>query len=348
MRILHIAYQQIKRLGKTRVNWAQKLSYGLIKNNHFVLDFSDRDMAAFYGPLGIRDLGKTKANKLLLEVVANFDPDLIIAGHCDIISNETLREARQLAPRASMVHCNLDPLFAASNVVRIRHRAEIVDAVFVSTGSRELMQFADTGKRFYHIPNPVDASIECFDNSEKTADQLPIDLIFCSNSNELTRRLEIVKFLKENLDAKVNFKTYGSFGEPPIWGHDYDIGLSRSRMALNLNRQEGLHWYSSERMAQLAGNGILQFAHDSGRFDELLPPETLVYFSDEHDLKTKIEMFHGNDEQRRTWAKNTRQFFHTEVNTALFSQYIVEAALQQPFSHDYVWARDIHLDGSRK
>ncbi len=348
MRILHIAYQQIKRLGKARVNWAQKLSYGLIKNNHFVLDFSDRDLATFYGPLGIRDLGKTKANKLLLEAVENFKPDLIIAGHCDIITNQTLASARKLAPAATLVHCNLDPLFVPSNVARIRHRAEVCDAIFVSTGRRELIQFEDTGKHLYHIPNPVDPSMECFDNSAKGLDELPIDLIFCSNSNEHTRRLEIVKSLKENLNPAINFKTYGSFGEPPIWGHDYDAALAQSRMALNLNRQEGHYWYSSERMAQLAGNGILQFAHQSGGFQDLMPAETLAYFVDEHDLRKQIEAFHYNDEQRRSWAANARRFFHTEMNTTLFSQYIVEASLLQPFSHDYVWARDINLDGSRK
>jgi len=36
------------------------------------------------------------------------------------------------------------------------------------------------------------------------------------------------------------------------------------------------------------------------------------------------------------------------MNTRLFSQYIVEASMMQPFSHDYAWAQDINLDGSLK
>ena len=69
MRVLHIAYQQLRRYGKTRVSWAQKLSYGLIKNDHYVLDFSDRDIAAFEAPFGIRDLGHKKANKNGLQII---------------------------------------------------------------------------------------------------------------------------------------------------------------------------------------------------------------------------------------------------------------------------------------
>ena len=75
MRVLHIAYQQLRRYGKTRVSWAQKLTFGLIKNDHYTQGFSDRDVAAFEAPFGIRELGIKKANRRLLETVDAFEPD---------------------------------------------------------------------------------------------------------------------------------------------------------------------------------------------------------------------------------------------------------------------------------
>ena len=346
MRVLHIAYQQLRRYGKTRVSWAQKLTSGLVKNDHFVQVFSDRDVASFEAPFGWRDLGKGRANKKLLETVAAFDPDLVVAGHCDIITNETLAQIKHLNPEVVLAHCNNDPLFVPENVAKIRHRAEVVDAVFVSTGRRELKQFEGIGARIYHMPNPVDPAVETLNNAERT--DLEIDLLFCSNSNDFTKRLEMVKSLKDALRDEMNFKTFGSFGEPPVWGRDYDRALARTKMGLNLNRQEGLYWYSSARMAQLAGNGILQFTHSGPRFDELLPAESVVYFDDGDDLLQKIRDFHHDDEMRRRWAARARDFFHTEMNNALYAQYILEAALLKPFSHEYVWARDINLDGSMK
>ena len=119
-------------------------------------------------------------------------------------------------------------------------------------------------------------------------------------------------------------------------------------MGLNFNRQEGHYWYSSARMAQLAGNGILQFTHASNRFDELLPDETVVYFNNNEELLRLIKEFHRDDAKRRHWAARARAFFHQEMNSTLYAQYIVEASLMQPFSHDYVWAQDINLDGSMK
>lgn len=346
MRVLNIAYQQLRRYGKTRVSWAQKLTFGLIKNDHYTQGFSDRDVAAFEAPFGIRDLGVKKANKRLLETVDAFEPDLVIAGHCDMISNETLAAIKKRFPECAVAHCNNDPLFVPSNVERIKHRAEVADAVFVSTGRKELKIFEGIHARVYHMPNPVDASIENLDNSQRT--DLPIDLLFCSNSNDFTKRLQMIKRFKDELKNEMNFKTYGSFGEAPVWGRDYDRALANTKMGLNLNRQELHYWYSSARMAQLAGNGILQFTHDNLRFDELLPPESAVYFQDEDDLLKKIREFHHDDDKRRSWAGKAREFFHTEMNSKLYAQYILEASLQIPFSHDYVWAQDINLNGSMK
>ncbi|RLU01362.1 glycosyltransferase [Ketobacter sp.] len=345
-RVLHIAYQQLRRYGKTRVSWAQKLTFGLIKNDHYTQGFSDRDVAAFEAPFGIRDLGVKSANKRLLETVEAFEPDLVIAGHCDMISNDTLTTIKRRLPACGVIHCNNDPLFVPSNVERIKHRASVVDAIFVSTGRRELKIFEGIGARVYHMPNPVDAAIETLDNSQRT--DLPIDLLFCSNSNDFTQRLEMIKRFKEALADEMNFKTFGSFGEAPVWGRDYDRALANTKMGLNLNRQEGDYWYSSARMAQLAGNGILQFTSAKPRFDELLPPESAVYFNDEDDLLRKIREFHHDDAKRQAWAACARHFFHTEMNSRLYAQYILEAALQIPFSHDYVWAHDINLDGSMK
>lgn len=346
MRVLHVAYQQLRRYGKTRVSWAQKLTFGLIKNDHYVQTFSDRDVAAFEALLGIRELGKKKANQRLIETVDAVEPDLLIAGHCDIITNETLLAIKKRHPALKICHCNNDPLFVPSNVDRIKSRASVVDAIFVSTGRRELKVFEGIGARVYHMPNPVDASIECLDNSHRT--DLPIDLLFCSNATQFTSRLEMLKRMKDTLSSEMNFKTYGSFGESPVWGRDYDRALANTKMGLNFNRQEGMYWYSSARMAQLAGNGILQFTHSGPRFDELLPPDSAVYFNDEQDLLAKIREFHHDDAKRQHWASRTREFFHSEMNSRLYAQYILEATLEIPFTHDYVWACDIHPDGRMK
>ncbi|MBD2859376.1 glycosyltransferase family 1 protein [Spongiibacter sp. KMU-158] len=346
MRVLHITYNRLRSYGANRVSWAQKLEFGLIRDEHYVQDFSDRDVASFSAPLGIRELGFKKANKRLLELSEAFEPDLVIVGHTDIVTLESLREIRRQNPGCLIIHCNCDPLFVPNNDERIARLATEVDAVFVTTGRRELKRYEGLGARLYHIPNPVDGSVENLDNSQKT--DLDIDLLFCGNETKHTKRYEMLSRFREQLKDEMNFKTYGYFGEPTVWGRDYDRVLARTRMALNLNRQDNEYWYSSDRMAQLAGNGVLFFTHSATRFDELLPEESAVYFDDEDSLLAGIREFHHDDDKRRHWASRAREFFHQEINSQLCSRFMIEAATETPFSHDYVWARDINLDGSMK
>lgn len=346
LRILHIDYQQIRRYGKTHGNWVEKLAFGMIKNNHYLQSFSDRDIAAFEAPLGIRDLGWKRANRRALEMVEAIEPDLVILGHCDNIRNETVMEMRKMQPAIKIAHANCDPLFVPYNVDNIKARAAVCDAVFVTTGKPELAQFEGQRARAFHIPNPVDESIETLDNSLRT--DLDIDLLFCSNATKYSSRGQLVEAVRDAVSSEMNFQIFGSFGNAPVWGRDYDRVLARTRMSLNLNRQEGNHWYASDRMAQLAGNGILQFTCDRQQFDTLFPAETIVYFNDEQELVAKVREFHHDDEKRRLWAARARQFFFQEFNSTLYARFIVEATLGQDFSYDYVWARDTKPDGKLK
>lgn len=335
MRILHVAHQQWRKYGYNRVSWAQKLYFGLIRNNHCVQAFSDRDIAAFEAPFGVRDLGKKKANQRLIQTAAAFEPDLIIIGHCDIIKNETLNTIRQQSPSVVIAACNNDPLFVPENAKKIEERCEVADIMFVSTGKKELNQFEGKRARLAHMPNPVDSSIETYDAS--SAKEFNSDLIFCSREVKHSNRGQLVSNLKNNLPDQIRFSTPGSFGEPGVWGRDYDHFLEQSKMGLNLNRQEGLHWYSSARMAQLVGNGLLTFTHREAEFETLLPEESLVNFSSEEELQNLVMEFYNDDAKRRYWASRAREFFHKEINGTLYAQYIVELAMEIPLSHRYVW-----------
>lgn len=338
MRILHVANQQLRRYGLTRVSWAQKLFFGLIKSGHFVQGFSDRDVAAFEAPFGIRDLGARRANRRLLETTEALQPDLVVVGHCDLIKNSTLVEMRRMVPQLAIAGCNNDPLFVPENVAKIRRRCEVVDAMFVSTGRRELQRFAGKRAHLFHMPNPVDESIERFDAS--TQDDLSIDLVYCSNATKYTKREKDLRYLRDQLVGKLDFQIFGSFGRPPVWGIEYDRVLSQSKMGVNFNRQEGLHWYSSARIAQLGGNGILVLTHADAGFDTLFPPETLVYYQNIDGLAQRALEFHRDDAQRRAWAAATRRFFHEQMNSRLNAQYIVESTLGLAYSHPYAWCSE--------
>ena len=341
MRIIHVDNHQQRKYGHTRVSWAIKLYTGLVRAGHNVMAFSDRDVAAFEAPLRIRELGRKKANQRLLQTVDAFKPDLMVIGHCDLIDNSTLIEVRRRNPHIVIAACNNDPLFVPRNAENIAKRCEIADAMFVSTGEDDLQVFKGKRARLWHMPNPVDPSVESADTSTILADSplLSADLLFCSKSQQHTERGQLVTSLRSQLPAGFRLKTPGMFDQPTLWGREYDKILAASKMGLNLNRQEGYQWYSSARIAQMAGNGLLVFTHSAAHFDDFMPEETLVYFDSEESLLKQLKEFHQDDDKRRHWASRCRSFFHNEINNTLYAQYIVESAMQMPYSHNYVWIK---------
>lgn len=337
-RILHICYGQMRRYGATRVGWNQKIYRGFIQNGHLVHFFSDRDVAAFEAPFKLRDLGRNKANRRLIETAEAFEPDLIILGHCDIITNETVQKIKSTRDCA-VIHCNNDPLFVPENVDKIHNRLKVCDHVFISTGKPTIDEFfPDAKDRTHYLPNPVDPAIERFDASNLAREELERDLIFCGNSANHTTRGQRVQELKATVDSSIRFETFGLGGLPPIWGKDYDHALSKSAMGLNLNRQEGHYWYSSARIAQLGGNGLLVFTHRDNHLHNLFPSETLVYYETTAELRDRIHFFATNDEARRTRANRTRQYLHDHSSNRLTAHYLVNTALTRTSVSVYRWS----------
>ena len=51
------------------------------------------------------------------------------------------------------------------------------------------------------------------------------------------------------------FDLYGMNNKQPIWGDQFINKISNSKMGLNLSRGDPIKHYSSDRLAQLIGNG---------------------------------------------------------------------------------------------
>lgn len=336
MRILQVGYAQMRRFGDIHANMEYKLYYGLIRLNHYVIHYSDRDMASFLAPFKLRDLGKPAANKKLIETADNFKPDMILLGHCDIIKNETLDEIRKLVPDVRIAHRNIDPLFVPRNVNAIQSRTHSCDSIFITTAGKKLDQFRGNRADIYHMPNACCASIDCNDNSKK--DNLPIDLFFCGNSEELSNRTETVNYVANALrDDAINFHAYGYGERPNAWGYTYDQILATAKMGLNLNRQEGDYLYSSDRVAQLMSNGILAFINRASSLSELFGESRAVYYKDNAELVRKIREYQQDDAARKSVAAEGRRFYHEHFSSEKVAEYIISKTMNTKPRFDFIW-----------
>ena len=120
-----------------------------------MLEFSDRDLARFEAPLKVKPLGKHRANRRLIETCENYQPQMILLGHADLIDNQTLADIKQRHPDLRIAYRNVDPLFNPRTVANIQRRCEVVDSIFVTTGGDALKPFLRPGNRVCFMPNPA-------------------------------------------------------------------------------------------------------------------------------------------------------------------------------------------------
>lgn len=340
MRIVHVDNWMLRRFGRTKVLTGRNLYFGAVRNNWRVCEFSDRDLAKFESPLGIRPIGEWITNRRLVETCDNFRPDLLVVGHCDIIRSRTLREIRSLLPGIRIACWNIDPLWDNRNVGRIRERMDCADALFVTTAGEPLKQFCNGRNVVAYMPNPTDPAAEDQDNAAKST--FDRDLVFCSGRAPSDPRHAFTGRLHTALRDMLRFETFGMHGHPSVWGRAYEEVLAGSKMALNLNHIEDWPLYSSDRIAQLMGNGLLTFLWDKGGMRRLLNDDQAVFFKDFDDLVRRLVEFQHDDARRRAVAGAGRAHYCEHFSGQRVIQFIAETTLGLPYGRNYLWADEVY------
>lgn len=349
MRILYVGNGSYKHRGKRSYDVGRKLVNGLTRNGHNVYFLSDRDTARAASLLGSHKLGHRYCNKVFLETCYNYQPELILFGHADIIKPNSLKRAREVLPRVKLAQFNVDPVFRPNNVAAIESKLPYLDATFITTGGRVLQRFSGHDGIVSYMPNPVDSSME-WPRCHERSDQL-IDVFWATRdvgrSYPGDPRLEVPVFLEKS--GKVVVSYYGMNGKPPLFAANFYEAINESRMGLNISvtraapdlpdaNPEELYLYSSDRISQYMGSGLLTFTTRDNRLEDLfVEDEEIVFFKDRDELLEKILYFKNNDAARRAIAAGGWEKSHDYFNERLVAKYIVEATFRTPLSEDYKW-----------
>ncbi len=338
-RILLVDNLMIRRYGNLRMGPGRKLNCGAVRNGWRICEFSDRDMARLLAPLGIRSWGGRIANRKLLLTAKNFRPDIMLLGHCDYVSNDTLCAIRSALPGIRIAHFNVDPLWQERTRAQMAERMESCDALFATTAG-EVLRTWTTGRNVVaYMPNPSDPSMENQDNGSKTS--FDRDLFFAGNPRDGDPRWDLLRDLLPRLKGKLRVDVFGA-DRPSIWGAEYEEVLATSKMSLNLNRREGDKWYSSDRIAHLMGYGILTFQSAKNCMQRFFSDSETVWFDGADDLAEKILRYHGDDAARAAVASAGRARYHALFGGARVLKFMVETMLGEDYSEPYEWAEEVY------
>ncbi len=337
LRVLHVGDLGQKQFGTLYNTFERKLVHGLVRCDFCLWEFSDKDLAKFLAPLGISRLGVQRMRRALVRTVDNFRPDLLILSNTRKLDNEFIAGLRRNHPSMAVACYTCDPLFEPDNLAHQQGRRRVCDALFTTTGG-ELQRglAAGPGARVYYLPNPTDAAIEQLDNSRRQ--ELTVDLLFCGTGGQGEPRTERIRRLQDAL-GDIEFRIHGMLGRPRVRGLAYERLLAQTRCALNINKQEQ-PLYSSDRLAQLMANGILCFIDRASELDSLLGEDAAIWFNQDEELPGLVREVLADDALRRRVAARGRERYRSLFSSERVSRYLVEAALQLPWSRDYGWPCD--------
>ena len=345
LRILHVTNFNERHDGRLYFNTGRRLNNGFIRLGHSILEFSDRDIQKYYK--NYKDIsGKNSLNDKLKKTCYNFKPDLIVLGHADLISSQTLGELKNDYPKLKISQWFLDPLNINGpdyerNKKRILDKSEFIESNFLTT-SPDVLGFLPKKINNFYIPNPADKSFETLNNYNKNCN---MDVFFALShgvhrgilkSGKYDDRAKFIENLMK-ITKNIKFDIYGLKKVQPIWADHYFKTIANSKMGLNLSRGGPIKYYSSDRITQIIGNGLVALIDEKTEYNNFFDKNEMVFYKNISDLSEKIIKISHDDKLRRNIAQKGKEKYLKFFNSTLVARFIIEKTLDIKNTNKYLW-----------
>ena len=336
LKILNL-YNQGQKLNHRlyNISLGKKFTNGFIRNNHDVLEISDRDFLKNNKSFNLFQ-NRKNFQKYLLDSFKNYNPDLFFFGHTKNIDLSTIDEFKSYNKNLIISQWNEDPVmpslnYSKQNISNINLYSNFVDHNFITTHP-SLIKNKVNSKNFHFFFVPVDKNIECFD----VFNMKPKNDLFYAMSHGVNRavlkagtedtRVEFLdKLVKKIPNIKYDF--YGFSNKQPIWGNDFNNHLINSKMGLNLSRGKPTKYYSSNRIASIMGNGLLTFVDEKVQMNDFFTKNEIIFYKNINDLAEKIKFYSINDKLRGKIAKNGKEKYFKLFNETKITKYFVDISI---------------------
>ena len=343
LRIIHVTNLNVRHNGRLFYNTGRRINNGLLKLGHIVQTLSDRDTIS--QERKIADINGSKSlNNKLIDIVGNFKPNLIIFGHADQISNDTINKIKKFYPSIKFCQWFLDRMDDGvwkNNKKRFLNKIKNIDCSFCTTHPSSLKNLQY--KNIFFIPNPVDSTFENLHIYKNK--NYKYDFFFALSHGVHRGTLKKGKidnremFLKKimNKSNEIRFNIIGLNNNQPVWAEEYKNELSKSKMALNLSQGSPLKFYSSDRLVQLIGNGILTFINKKTKLNKLFTDKEVIFYKDSDELVKKILKYKNLDKQRSEIAKKGMKKYHSSMNSTQVASFMINKTLNINSKQKFFW-----------
>lgn len=318
----------------------RRLINGFIRNGHFVYPYSDRDTADY--ALGFRQIGGGFANRRLIDIARDLQPDMLVLLLSYLITPQTVRRIREVVRGVKVAAICIDDIGHPKPASQFRYLLQEADTGFATTGGETLRRFSNQVPVAF-IPNPVDLSIDT-----RRAFAEPhhrFDVFFGCHQPPDDPRWRFVAALMDELPVSIRPGLFGNKSGGPLRGAAYVDALGQARIGLNLNRRDG-DLYASDRMGQYLGNGLLLATRRSSGYDAVFSDDEMLFFDDAPDLAERITSVLGSNELWRQMARAGHCKAVETMNETRVARLICDFTMDGQLSSDWPFAEHAFAAGN--
>ena len=334
LKILHV-YNRAEKIGGRIyfISTGKKIENGLIRLGHDVEGISDRDLLSYSSKIR----GKDILNKIFLEKTLYYRPDLILMGHVNTINEDTFYKIKKTCGNLIFSQWYEDNLTLngpdfQKNFSNLKTNFKYIDNFFISTHPDDVSKKNDR-IRYHFLPTPVDKNVEKLNIYNLTNYTYDVFFAMSHGVNRGTiksgKKDERENFIKEliSLNKDIKFDIYGYKNRNPVWSESFYSAISRSSMAVNLNRGKPKKYSSSNRIGSLIGNGLLTFIDYKKKFNHFFNKNEIIFYHNKYDLSEKISYYKENPNSSKKIAKNGQKKYFKLFNEIEVAKYIVDESM---------------------
>ena len=338
MRVLHVANFTRRGVATHFYNTDHKLSAGLTRLGCAVHNFSYRDVARLSSLWHSKRGGIGAMNRRLAETAAGLQPDLLLLGHAELVQPQTLAQLRADLPEMRVARWWVDS-FEPHKMAAIGDLLPQVDTLFTSHGaSYTRSTLADAGltlpERIAWLPPLCDRAIEncrAFERKEHRFDLLFAGRPWPQRADLHTRLADLLPDYRLGLYGKNN---------DLLSGQAYMDAIGSARTGLNFSIYNDAPFYSSDRLAHLAGNGTLVISAQVPGLAELCADSGMVFFKSLDELPDLLAHW-LRDERWRQAGEKSWQFAHQQFACERVCAWLLEVSTGKKAGQSWEWGAEI-------
>ena len=108
-------------------------------------------------------------------------------------------------------------------------------------------------------------------------------------------------------------------------------------MGLNLSRGDAIKYYSSDRITQIVGNGLVCLIDEKTQYRDFFNNSEMVFYKNVNDLSEKILRISRDEKLRKKIAKNGKKKYMKYFNSSLVAEFIINKTLGIESKKKFFW-----------